>query len=51
MRTRTIVLGYGIGVLMAVVFFATVEGKMDLPIALSVFLALFSALIVVRFWN
>ena len=51
MRTRTVILGYVIGVLMVAVFFATVMGKIVLPIGVSVFATLFAALIANRFWD
>ena len=51
MRTRTMVLGYGIGVLMVVVSFATFMGKMAVPLGLSVFIILFVALIANHFWD
>ena len=45
MRTRTVILGYGIGVLMVAVFFVIVMGKIALSIGVSVFVILFGALI------
>ena len=51
MRTRTIVLGYGVGVLMGVVFFATIMGKLDWHIGLPIEVTLLVALIATRFWD
>ena len=51
MRTRTIVLGYGIGALMVAVSLATFMGKIAVPLGLSVFVILFVALIANRFWD